>query len=157
MKNTILLILGLIISACSSSNDDNQTNQDQIIGIWKTSREVEVYNNGQEEVYLPSVCELKNRYTFRIDKTLFFTNYPESDDPNCVELIGNLYQSGVWEKLSEFKYRFVLTCMIPDCESITETPDEVRFPKINLMIIKYNDDDPDDDIDYYYTEMSRVK
>jgi len=157
MKKTILLILGIIISACSSSDDNNQIQQDQIIGVWKTFREVEVLTNGQEEQYLPSVCELKNRYTFNEDGTLFLTNFPESDDPNCEELVGNLYQSGTWEKLSEFKYKFVFTCMIPDCESITETPDEITFPNSNLMKVKYNDDDPEDDVDYYYTEMSRVE
>ena len=157
MKNTIVLILGLIICSCSSSDDTDQIEQDQIIGVWKTTREVEVYINGEEEVYLPSVCELKNRFTFRKDKTLFFTNFPESDDPNCEELIGGLYQSGVWEKQSEFKYRFVLTCMIPDCESVTEAPDEVTFPNSNTMKIRFNESDLDDDMAYYYTELIRVE
>lgn len=100
---------------------------------------------------------MNNRFTFRADNTLFFTNFPQSDDPNCEELVGSLYQSGVWEKLSEFKYKFVLTCMIPDCESFTQTPDEVRFSNPNLMIIKYIDDDPDDEVNYYYTELIRVE
>jgi len=154
MKKILLLALALIMGACSTSDSPNQ---DLIIGIWKPIRDVEVFNNGNEEIDLPSVCELKNRFTFRKDKTLFFTNFPKSDDPNCEELVGSLYQSGVWEKLSEFKYRLVLTCMIPDCESITETPDEVTFPNSSLMIVKYNDDNPEDDLDYYYTEMSRVE
>lgn len=157
MKNTILLILGLIISACSSSNDDNQTQQDQIIGVWKTSKEVEVYINGQEEVYLPSVCELKNRFTFKEDGAFTTTDFPKSDDPNCEENIGNLYLSGDWMKISESIYRFEFRCMMPDCEKIIETPDEITFPNSNMMIVKFNDDDLGDDLDYYYTELSRVE
>lgn len=157
MKNTLLLILGLIICACSSSDDNDEIKQDQIIGVWKTSKEVEVYSNGQEDVYLPSVCELKNRYTFRENGTLYFTNFPESDDPNCEEMVGGLYQSGTWEKIAEYKYRIVLTCMIPNCESITEILDKVTFPNSNTMKIRYDDSDLDDDIAYYYTELVRVE
>ena len=154
MKNTILLILGLLIGACSSSDDDNL---DQIIGVWKITKDVEVYTNGQEEVYIPSVCELKNRLTIKEDQTLFITNFPQSDDPNCEESIGGLYQSGTWTKLSEFKYKFVLNCMIPDCEPMTETPDEITFPNSNTMKVRINDTDSSDDLVYYYTEYYRVE
>ena len=157
MKNTILLILGLIICSCSSSDDPDPNLKDQIIGVWKTTREVEVYTNGQEEIYTPSVCELKNRLTIKEDQTLFITNFPQSDDPNCEESIGGLYQSGTWTKLSEFKYKFVLNCMIPDCDPITETPDEITFPNSNTMKVRINETDSDDDLVYYYTEYYRVE
>ena len=47
--------------------------------------------------------------------------------------------------------------MIHDCESFTKKPDEVMFSNPNLMIIKYIDDDPDDEVNYYYTELIRVE
>lgn len=154
MKNAILLILGIFMITCSSSDDNNL---DPIIGVWKMTKEVEVYSNGQEEVYVPSICELKNRYTFRENKTLYFTNFPESNDPNCEEQIGGLYQSGTWEKLATNTYKFVLTCMIPNCDPIIETPDEITFPNSNTLKVRINDTDSGDDLVYYYTEYSRVE
>ena len=154
MKKLLLLALALIIGACSTSDSPDQ---DQIIGVWKPIRDVEVYKNGTEEIDLPSVCELKNRFTFKEDGTFTITDFPESDDPNCEENVGNLYLSGEWMKISESKYRFEFTCMMPDCEKITEIPDEITFPNSNIMIVRFNESDPEEDVDYYYTELSRVQ
>ncbi len=157
MKKILLIAFTLIFCACSNSDDSNTNDIDKLIGIWKPYREVEVYTNGEEDIYFPSVCELKNRFTFREDRTFFNTNYPESDDPNCEELVGGLYQSGTWEKLSEMKYKLVFNCLVPDCDSYTENLDEVTFPNINLVKIKFYEDDSDDNLDYYFIELSRVE
>jgi len=154
MKKTILLILALIMSACSTSDSPNL---DQIIGVWKPIRDVEVYKSGTEEIDLPSVCELKNRFTFNEDGTFYQTDFPESDDSNCEENVGNLYLSGQWMKMSVFKYKFEYTCMMPDCENITETPDKITFPNSNMMIVRFDGRVLGDDVDYYYSELSRVE
>ena len=76
MKKILLIAFTLIFCACSNSDDSNTNDIDKLIGIWKPYREVEVYTNGEEDIYFPSVCELKNRFTFREDRTFFNTNYP---------------------------------------------------------------------------------
>ena len=161
MKKLFLFLAVVILMfpfGCSN-DDDNTPKQDLIIGIWKPVKDVEVYTNGSQDIYTPSACELKNRYTFKADGSFFTTDFPESDDGNCEELIGNLYLSGEWVKLSESKYKFTYTCYIPNCdETIVETPDNVTFSNGNkTMIVRFNEDDPEELVDYYYTELVRVQ
>ena len=162
MKKIILLLAMFVLIfpfGCSNDNDD-EPKQDPIIGDWKTVKEVEVYKNGNEEVYFPTACEAKNRSTFREDGTFSTTGYPESDDANCEELVGNLYLSGTWVKVANSKYQFTYKCYIPACadESITEAPDNVTFSNgNNTMVVRFNEDDPEDLVNYYYTELERVQ
>lgn len=155
-----LAVVILMFSFGCSNDDDNTPKQDLIIGVWKTVKDVEIYKNGNEEVYFPSACEAKNRYTFRTDGTFITTDFPESDDANCEELVGNLYLSGTWVKVATSIYQFTYKCYIPACvdETITEAPDNVTFSNDNkTMIVRFNEDDPEDLVDYYYTELVRVQ
>ena len=156
MKKVLVFIIAMLVCACSTNDDDSQDNsQDLIIGIWKPDYEVIVYSNGNQENKTYSVCELKNRITFGEAGNFYMTNYPEGDDPNCEELVGNLYQSGNWTKISTSVYEIELTCMVPGCESIIERPDEITFPSKNSMKVKQSDDDPD--ISYYLYHYTRVE
>lgn len=156
MKKVLVFIFAMLVCTCSTNDDDSQENNiDLIIGIWQPDYEVTVYTNGNQDNYMSSACELNNRITFGSDGNFFMTNYPEGDDPNCEELVGNLYQSGTWTQLSASRYLIILNCMLPDCESIEERPDEITFPNNNTMRIKQSDDDSE--ISYYLYYFNRVQ
>ena len=156
MKKVLVLILAVLVCTCSTNDDDSQViNIDPIIGIWQPDYEVTVFTNGNQDSKMSSPCELNNRITFGNDGNFFMTNYPESIDPNCEELVGNLYQSGTWTQLSETNYLIILKCMIPDCDSIEERPDEISFPNSNTMRIKEFDDD--ENISYMYYYYNRIQ
>lgn len=158
MKKLLIYVFALLICACSNSDDPNEVTQDPIIGIWKPVREVVVFNDGHEESEAFTVCELKNRITFQGDGRFFMTDYPDSNDPNCEELVGNLYLSGEWVQLSKNQYRIELICYIPNCDqTIVETPDLISFPMNNIMRVHENDDDPGNGINYYFDEFERIE
>ncbi|NNK73021.1 MAG: hypothetical protein HKO94_07500, partial [Flavobacteriaceae bacterium] len=141
-----------------SSNDNNTTPvQDPVIGIWKPNRTVTVLNDGTENSKMATPCELNNRLTFGADGSFFMTNFPEGPDPDCEELVGNLYQSGSWERMSSTVYVIELVCMMPDCPNEYEVPDEVTFPDGNTMRIKEIDEDANDEIAYFYYYFDRVE
>jgi len=45
----------------------------------------------------------------------------------------------------------------PNQDLIIEIPDEITFPNSNMIIVRFNDDNLGDDLDYYYSELSRVE
>ena len=156
MKKVLVFIFAMLVCTCSTNDDDSQEiSIDSIIGIWQPDYEVTVFTNGNQDSKMSSPCELNNRITFGSDGNFFMTNYPESIDPNCEELVGNLYQSGTWTQLSETRYLIILNCMLPDCDPIEERPDEITFPKSNTMRVKQTDDDPD--ISYYLYYYNRIE
>jgi len=158
MKKALIVVFALLMSACSTNDDSNVVNQDPIIGVWQPVREVAVFDDGHEVSEAVSICERKNRVTFQANGHFFMTDYPESDDPNCMEQVGNLYLSGQWMQMSKHHYHFEMMCAMHGCDdSITEIPDAITFPTPNLMHIRENDDDPTDDIDHFYLEFERVE
>ena len=157
MKRLIFLVLVLLISACSNS-DDPQDIQDPVIGIWKPVLQGGIFFNGNEIDEPVSVCEQKNRITFTEFGSFNQTDYQESNDPLCTEPIGNLFLSGTWTRLSEGKYRIELICSAANCDEVqVEMPESITFPNNNVMRVIDLDDEPGNDIEFYYLEFERVE
>jgi hypothetical protein len=157
MKKLIYLVLALLIGSCSSS-DDSQDVQDPVIGIWKPVLQGAIFNDGNEIDEPVSVCEQKNRITFTAAGSFTQTDYQESNNPDCMQPVGNPYLSGTWTRLSEGKYRIELICSIPNCDEVqVEIPESITFPNNNVMRVSDLDDDPGDDIEFYYLQFERVE
>ena len=158
MKKVLTLLFAVLVCACTDSEADRGILVDPIIGVWQPDRIVTVLNNGNEDSKIFTACEMNNRYTFHADGRFNMTDYPEGDDANCEELVGNLYLSGTWTRWNETVYVIELVCAIPNCDEIEEeVPDEVTFPNEMTMRIKEIDEDPDDEIDYFYYYYKRIQ
>jgi len=158
MKKIVFVFVAILFAACSS--DDPVQQIDPIVGIWQPESIEIVYTDGSNANEAISPCERNNRFTFGIDGTFFRTSYPEGDDPNCEELVGDPYQSGTWEQISETRYLIRLVCSIPNCDDIEEEyPEEVVFPDNNTMRVKIVevDDRAPNPIDYLYLFYNRIE
>jgi len=157
MKKLLTFIFAVLISACSTDDNTRVMYEDPIIGIWQPGRTVTVFNDGSESSKAFSPCELNNRITFEADGRFFMTNFPEGDDPNCEEMVGNLFQSGTWTHFAPTVYVIELMCAIPGCDEIEEeVPDEVTFPNDNTMRVKEIDEE-NADISHFYYFYNRVE
>jgi len=158
MKKVLYIVLALMISACSSS-DDPAPFVDPVIGVWKPVIQGAIFNDGSELTEAVSVCEQKNRITFMADGAFSQTDYQESNDPDCVQPVGNPFLTGTWTRLSESKYRVELICSIPNCNDVeVEIPESITFPNPNVMrVTDIDEDDLTDDIDFYFLEFERVQ
>lgn len=158
MKKALILVLALLISSCATNNDPVEDTQDPVIGVWKPVREAAVFMDGTEISEAVSPCEQNNRITFMANGQFSQTDYQEGPDPNCMQPVGNLFLSGTWMQLSENQYHVELICSMPGCDDvIVESPIEITFPTADLMHVREDDDDPMDDIDYFYIELERLE
>ena len=86
MKKLNLLfgfLIGLTILACSSDNNDSDTNESTIIGEWILVNQI---YDGQNESL--SACELQESLTFNSDGTLisYYTDNDSSQKLNSMSL-----------------------------------------------------------------------
>jgi len=78
-----VFIAFLILSACSKDDNNSNSNQDPIIGVWKPVKEVDVNFDGTEDVYNITTCHQKSRYVFSENgevSIVMFGDYNEDGD-----------------------------------------------------------------------------
>ncbi|MHA7055598.1 lipocalin-like domain-containing protein [Aquimarina sp. M1] len=124
MKKLILLLtVSFSILAISCSNDDDG-NQDPIIGSWKLSQEFE---NG--ELITSDPCDLEGVVIFSEDGSLRSEFYEENGDGNC-ELAPDGVDTGTWINSGDNVYSFTV-----DGDTSEE---EINFSG-NTFSIEYSD------------------
>jgi hypothetical protein len=75
-----LFISSLLISGCSSSDDDDMSqNLDLIVGVWKLVNDVEVCSNGSESVEVLTTCQKQSTVEFTKDGTIHSIDYYTED------------------------------------------------------------------------------
>lgn len=99
---TLLLLLTISITNCSSDNDNTTESIDPIIGEWKLIQKTE---NGEQITI--SNCESLDVIEFLNDGSIKDTYFePNQNNANdCVEFVDN---SGEWEKTTETEYEITL-------------------------------------------------
>ena len=147
MKKLNLLLtifLGLVIFSCSS--DDNNTSETElIVGIWKPISEVQVVDGIQENDSF--TCGEVTTYTFLENENYTFTLFDIDDENNCIQ--NNEYNiSGTWEKLQNNEYKLTTVyenINTSEIQTIIRNT-EITFSGNNSMTV-LNEFDPNDD--YY--------
>jgi Lipocalin-like domain len=165
MKKLNLLLtifIGLTILSCSSDNDNNNTEQDILIGIWKPVKFVEVFSNAGEVIYEHSSCYQQSRITFSSDNILNQQLFDENNSGDCFEDNSDNFISGTWEKISETQYNIQITFFNEDTqqnEIFEGEQDEIVFLNENTMRIVFNEgvDFNGDFLEYEYDEYIRVE
>ncbi|APU09690.1 hypothetical protein A5M85_05145 [Cellulophaga lytica] len=101
-KITLLLLLTISITNCSSDDDNPTESIDPIIGEWKL---IQITENGEQITI--SDCESLNVIEFlnngSIKDTYFEPNQNNAND--CIEFVDN---SGEWQKTTETEYEIKL-------------------------------------------------
>ncbi len=148
------IIIGIIILSCSSENDNN-TNQNTIIGEWQQIKTIEVYFDGTEISEDLTQCEQQGRLTLNSNGILTSLRYYEDDENNCFE--DNTFVSGTWENdQSTYNFNFVYFDSENDTNiEITQTPIEVTFPNQNKMLIKDTNNNVEN-IEFNIAEFIRI-
>ncbi len=155
------LLIGFTILSCSS-DDENNINQDILIGIWKPIKFVEIYQDAGEVTNEASNCYQQSRISFSSNNSFNQQLVEKNNSGDCVEDNSDNYISGTWEKISDNKYDIQITFFNEDTqqnEVFNGDQDEITFPDQNTMTIKFIDGDEinGDVLEYYYDEYSRVE
>ena len=142
------LLIGLLILSSCSNNDDSNSNS--IIGVWKPVKEVDVCSTGSEQSSDYSACHQQSRYTFNADGSLTIVDY-QLENGDCIITYN---ENGVWQLNNDN-----LTLTIGG-----ETNNPTFFELTNNTLrVGYYDSDPNDPCDggnlpsHYYTEFNRVE
>jgi hypothetical protein len=157
----IVLLIGFTILSCSS-DDENNVNQDILIGIWKPTKFVEIYRDAGEVTIEASNCYQQSRLSFLSNSSFNQELIEENNSGDCVEDNNDNFISGTWEKISDNQYDIQITFFNEDTQQndvFNGDQDEITFPDQNTMIIKFIDGDEfnGDVLEYYYDEYSRVE
>ena len=155
------ILIGLSILSCSSDNENN-INQDLLIGIWKPIKFVEVYQDASEVIYESSNCYQQSRISFNSNSSFNQLLFDKNTNGDCVEDNSDNFVSGTWEKISDNKYDIQITFFNENTqqnEVFSGDHDEITFPDQNTMIIKFIDGNEinGDVLEYYYDEYLRVE
>lgn len=143
IKLFLVTLIGLfILSSCSSDDSNSNSNQDQIIGVWKPIKALEVTPSGTY-TYNYSSCEQQSRYTFSTNGNFDFFDYNDNSGTCSVDDVG--FISGTWERINDTQIKI---SNIYQSETEIDIPDSVTFPNNNLMRVTYGG---------YYVEFSRVE
>jgi len=166
MKKLNLLIgilIGLTILSCSS-DDNNDSNLDPLIGVWKPLKEVETYVDNSTIKSDFSSCHQMSRHTFNVDGTLDIVEFASDEiNGNCEERTEPVLTSGSWAKNSSGEYRLItIHTYTANQQSYTDDdiPDVFVFENNNNTLkIGYADDEiiNGNQLQNYYTEFIRVE
>jgi hypothetical protein len=157
------ILIGLTILSCSS-DDNNDSNLDPLIGIWKPIKEVETYVDNSTIDFDFSSCHQMSRYTFSENGTLNIVEFANDEiTGNCEERTEPILTFGSWEKNSIGEYRLITTyTYTANQQSYTDDdiPDVFEFSNNNNTLkIGYADDEiiNGNQLQNYYTEFVRVE
>lgn len=119
MKKLFILFFGLAVLISCSSDDDNATEDDPILGTWFLAE----FNNPLEPDASLSDCEKQSFVTFNADNTTYSESYSEVEG-ECVEADSD---TGTWENQGNSVYKIT----IPGFDSQTG---KVEFVGTNSFI-----------------------
>jgi hypothetical protein len=144
------IVIVFVIISCSSDDSNEQILLDPVVGIWKPTKNVNIYDDGTQEIDISTICEQQSRFTFFANGDFTVKNFEDKDD-DCVEDSGFQNAVASWGKTSETIYKIIgtYTTNNQQTETFTEVY-EIEFPNTNTMRLAYVDQ-------LSYTEFNRIK
>lgn len=163
LKSLFVIFLTISIFSCSSDDNDN-SNLDSVVGVWKPIKKVETYADNSADEVLFSTCQQMTRYTFFNDGALNIEEYAINEiSGDCVLRTEPVLTSGSWQKNEDGQYRLITTyTYTANQNSYTDDniPDIFEFSNNNNTLkIGYLDNEVIDgnQLLNHYTEFVRVE
>lgn len=109
MKKIIFILLTALFLSCSSDSateQNNPTNNDNLVGKWKLTKEV-YYNTtlSTSQTRLADACEDLSYNKYNVDGTFTLVSYDANGSGGC-DLIPSTLEYANWLKLSPTTYKF---------------------------------------------------
>ncbi|MDN3667523.1 hypothetical protein ACFFU1_10050 [Algibacter miyuki] len=156
-------LIALTILSCSS-DDNNNSDNDPIVGVWKPIKEIETYNDNSTIEFEYTACQQRSRFTYNANGTANIVEFVNDEiTGDCVQRTDPVLTSANWEKSENGKYRLITTHKYNVTSQIYTTdkiPDVFEFENNNnTLSIGYNDDEiiEGKQLKSYHTVFVRVE
>ncbi len=137
----------VLLSIGCSSDDDNQTITDPIVGIWQPIKVVEVCSESPDYIYDYTICEQNGRLTINSDGNFSESSFVSLAGLSCTE---DFTQNGAWI-IDNGNLEVTINGQIIDVTFFEFTDNNLKLGQFD------NDLGCVGESSHYYTEYIRVK
>tara|TARA_R110000737_G_C14568215_1_gene483596 strand:+ start:609 stop:1073 length:465 start_codon:yes stop_codon:yes gene_type:complete len=154
MKNILLLLSVIILFSC---NKDEVALLDEtlLLGRWEPYSKHIVYKDGRDVFTNEDICEWYDTYTFYENGRLRYADGIKIAEGQCGDN-PELEIEGEWNQDSNGKFSFTIT-KTDGSQLILNPKDFYFFQEEPFLRIEYFEEDPNSEVEFYYTNYSILK